>query len=769
MKKLLVLAFLMPALSFGQMTELEVRQMVNTANESELLIASSQMLQQNYLYHAEIVIDKLLSLNPQSSNYNYRKGYVLLESKSDYPTAIGHFSLAILDIDKNYDMYSYKEKSAPTDAYYHLARCYHLDEQIDEARKYYQLFIETSNKKSEKIEESELRLLQCDVAEREIGTPGSAIVKNIGAQVNTNYPEYAPVVSLDGASLYFTSRRGWDDGSTDDLRDPKLNQFPEDIFVSFADFEGEWTSPEKLAFCDGEYNEATIGVSADERRIYVYEDQSGGGDIYYSDFEGNKFDNLTKLDYNEVNTKHWETHCTMTPDGQHMYFVSDRPGGYGGRDIYRLTRLPNGEWSKAQNMGPTINTPYDEDSPFIAVNNKTLYYSSNGDQSMGGFDVFVTFKDEDNVFSTPTNLGYPINSTGDDIFYTTTIDGLKGYLSSFRKNGFGEKDIYEIQNDYLGNRPISTLRGAFLSTTGENLEGDYSVKVTCINCKNDADKEINPRIKNGGFFASLVRCQDYRIDYYDGDQLLNSESFVTLCNNENEEITKNHYMGEYLMAGTVSDVETLALLQDSKVEILDFESHEVISTLTTDASGAFKSDMLKDKKVGDQIKVLIRVSHDDYLSQTFELDTILGNWSKLSLDYLITKTKIGTDIGALLHLNPIYFDLNKSDIRKDASIELDKIVTIMNDNPEIKIELGSHTDCRASKSYNRKLSDRRAKSSASYIKQRISNPERIYGKGYGESQLVNDCGCEGSVTSDCSEEEHQANRRTEFKIVKESH
>jgi len=110
--------------------------------------------------------------------------------------------------------------------------------------------------------------------------------------------------------------------------------------------------------------------------------------------------------------------------------------------------------------------------------------------------------------------------------------------------------------------------------------------------------------------------------------------------------------------------------------------------------------------------------------------------------------------------------LDKSDIRTDAAIELDKIVKIMNDNPEIKIELGSHTDCRASKSYNASLSKRRAISSADYIKERISNPARIYGKGYGESQLVNDCGCEGNVTSDCSEEEHQANRRTEFRIVK---
>jgi outer membrane protein OmpA-like peptidoglycan-associated protein len=135
------------------------------------------------------------------------------------------------------------------------------------------------------------------------------------------------------------------------------------------------------------------------------------------------------------------------------------------------------------------------------------------------------------------------------------------------------------------------------------------------------------------------------------------------------------------------------------------------------------------------------------------------------LTYLLEKPDVGVDLAVVLKLNPIYFDLDKSDIRPDAKVELDKIVQIMNDNPLIKIELGSHTDCRSSKDYNLKLSDRRAISSAEYIKSRISSPERIYGKGYGESKLVNDCACEGKKKSNCSEEDHQANRRTEFKIV----
>jgi outer membrane protein OmpA-like peptidoglycan-associated protein/tetratricopeptide (TPR) repeat protein len=758
----------MPLLSIGQMTELEVRKLANTASEQEIVMLSSEMIQQNFLVHADILVDRLISLKPDNPNYNYRKGYIAIYSRSDYAGAIKYFKKATLGIKKTFDIYSHKETGAPFDVYYYLGKCYHINDDLDKAREFYNLFLVNSNKSSINIANSQLGLKQCDVAEREFKNPKSAIVKNIGEAINGPGPDYAPVVSLDGNSIYFTSRRKWDDRLETKFRDPMLYNYPEDIFVSYADFEGDWTTPTRLEFCVDSLNEATISVSSDERRIYVYQDITGNGDIYYSDIQENdRFGDIAKLQHGEVNTEYWETHCTITPDGQNMYFASNRPGGYGGRDIYRIVKLPNGEWSKAQNMGPEINTPNDEDSPFIAVNNKTLYYSSNGETSMGGFDVFVTFRDDQNTWSTPTNMGFPINSTGDDIFYTTTVDGLRGYLSSFRKGGYGEKDIYEIQNDYLGNNPISSIKGQFLMIDGTPVPNNVSVKIRCTNCKIESDKEINPRIKSQSmFFAVLKRCKDYELDYYQSGTLLRTEKLVTNCNNENEEIILKEYLGEYALAGTVADDKTLEYLKEAVVSFLDPETDQLIKSFTMDASGAFTSDILKDNIPGDRIAFNIKVEKEDYLTQTFKLDSVLGFFATLKLDYLITKNEIGIDIGAVFDLNPIYFDVDKSNIRPDAALELDKIVKIMNENPSIKIELGSHTDCRASKGYNKALSGRRATSSAQYIKSRITNPKRIYGKGYGESKLVNDCGCEGSVVSDCSEEEHQANRRTEFKIVK---
>lgn len=768
MKTLRLLALLLfPAASFAQLTELQVRQMVNTASEPELVMECSRMMQENYFYQAEIVVDKLLTFQPNSPNYNYRKGFIVLDSRNDFEAAMLYFRVAITDVDKNYDAFSHREKSAPIDAFFHLGRCHHLAQEMDLAIEQFQNFIDRSSKKSERVEESQLMIKQCNLAKTLIANPKSAVVKNIGPQVNTAAAEFAPVVSLDGTSLYFTSRRQWEDFSSDAYKDPLLNQYPEDIYVSYQDFEGEWTSPEKLAFCDARMNEATIAVSSDERKIYVYQDATGGGDIYYSNFSGNKFEELSILEHDEVNTKFWETHCTVTPDGQNMYFVSDRPGGYGGRDIYRVVKLPNGEWSKAQNMGPLINTPYDEDAPFIDINNKTLYYASNGPNSMGGFDIFVTFRDAENNWSDPVNLGYPINSTGDDVFYTTTIDGLKGYLTSFRKGGYGEKDIYEIQNDYLGNRPISSLKGSFKTLDGTAVPNDVYVKLTCENCDNQETKEVSPRMKRGSFFAVLERCKDYKLDFFASNgTLLKTENFVTKCNSENEEITKVHYLGDYQLTIAIADASSLKRVPNAKVEVIDPATEQVIATYTTDANGVTTSDLIKDGEFGDRIQYNIHVIAEGYLTQTFVLDTTLADVGNIEVEYLIHEKEIGVDIGVVFHLNPIYFDFAKWDIRPDAAHELDKIVEIMNENPTLKIELGSHTDCRASKAHNKRLSDKRAKSSADYIRKRISDPKRIYGKGYGESQLVNDCGCEGNVVSDCSEEEHQANRRTEFRVVK---
>jgi outer membrane protein OmpA-like peptidoglycan-associated protein len=181
---------------------------------------------------------------------------------------------------------------------------------------------------------------------------------------------------------------------------------------------------------------------------------------------------------------------------------------------------------------------------------------------------------------------------------------------------------------------------------------------------------------------------------------------------------------------------------------------------------------LEGRKLSDRISFNIKLEKEGYLPKTVTYNKVLnkpGQYEVQSeLDLSMTKLEVGMDIGTAIDIQPIYFDVNKYDIRTDASIELQKIVDVMNAYPKMVIELGSHTDCRATEAYNLKLSDNRAKASAAWIKKKITSPDRIYGKGYGESQLVNHCACDRTDKDNkiCSEEEHQENRRTEFRIVK---
>ncbi|MBI2259014.1 MAG: PD40 domain-containing protein [Flavobacteriia bacterium] len=702
MKKILLITtfFLILFNLRAQYDSLQLVKAINSSSEKDLVADNSRMIEEGYYFHAYLMAKKLVEINPESSNYCYRLAFLTLELYSDFITAKPLLEKAILNVDVNFDMYSVNEKSASLDAYYHMGRCYHLNNDIPKARAFYTKFLEETKGKSPMIAQANLRLLQCDVAEKLLATPKKYRVKNLGKVVNTNEPEYSPVISLDGSALYFTSRKEWPGKESNKFRDPSTNFLPEDIYVSYLDFDSTWTTPTKLDFCDPEQMEASISVSSDERRIYVYQDIIGAGDIFFSDLTDNKFKELNHFKARNVNTKYWEPHSSVSPDGLIMYFTSDRPGGLGGRDIYKIQKLPDGTWSQPINMGPKINTPYDEDCPFLAIDNKSLYFSSNGPKSMGGFDVFLTILDNEGVWSDPINLGYPLNSTNDDVFYTTTVNGLKGYLSSFREGGYGEKDIYEIQNDFLGLNQLAVFKGRIKTLNDKAIPESMGIFVNCLDCGDGVKRNVFPNLRNGLYYSALEPCRQYELIFYyvkEGKQTdFYKENVSTDCYKKYDEIYRE------------------VLLDVDKMEVVKY----------------------------DTTKVLVNN----------------------------VEVKVGDDIGKVININPIYFDFDKFNIRPDAAIELDKIVKIMNEYPGIEIELGSHTDCRGKMVYNDWLSQQRATSSANYIKERIKNPQRIYGKGYGERNLKVDCPCEGKSekkqAQKCAEEVHQLNRRTEFLVIK---
>jgi tetratricopeptide (TPR) repeat protein len=548
MKKslLIVTIFLGTMMAYAQQkgpwTESGVREIAKSGSEGTIVNNASMLTQEGHLHYAEILVDRLLELQPNSPNYNYRKGFLVLEIRRDYLTAASHLKIATTKINPNYDMYSSKEQDAPSDSYYHLARCYHYDQKLDLAAENYQNFLNSTRKTSELIGDAQLRLKQLEVAKNLMGTPVDCTLKNLGEKINTKYPDYSSVVAFDGSSLYFTSRRPWSNGETEQFINPQVNQYPEDVYVSFLEMDSTWSEPIRLDFCIPERNEATIALSTDERRMYLYQDATGNGDIYYSEFKNNQFNEIKLLENTNINTEYWETHAMVSHDGSIMIFASDRPGGYGGRDLYLVKKTSNG-WSDPVNMGPGINGSGDEDAPFISIDNKQLYFGTNDERSMGGFDIMISEMKSDGTFGVAKNIGYPFNSTNDDLYYTTTVDGLTGYLTSYRSDGQGEKDIYEVQNNFLGLKSATILRGEVVTTDGSLLPDDliFMATVKCLDCESGAVNHIlYTRKRDGKFVTGLQPCKTYTLTYYDAtdDKVMGEETFKTECREGYYEVSK---------------------------------------------------------------------------------------------------------------------------------------------------------------------------------------------------------------------------------------
>ena len=574
---------LLTTITFGQrpgepLTEQEVRNIATSGKEAEIVMQNSTLMQDGYLYYSEILADRLLELNPENPNYHYRKGFLMLEIRKDYSGAIPYFQKAVSDVEQNFDMYSHRETSSPPDAFFHLATCYHLNEEIDKAITNYNKFKEVSRARSELIPVADLRLKQCEEAKRQMASPVNVTLKNMGEQINTQYPEYSPVVSLDGSALYFTARKPWEESETEIYRDLATNQYPEDVYVSYLDFDSSWTTPQKLDFCKPRRNEASISMSGDERKIYLYEDTTGNGDIFTTDFYHARFQEIEPLDMKKVNSNDWETHCMMSHNKRRFFFVSDRSGGFGGRDIYVMERKKNGNWTRPKNLGPGINTENDEDSPFIAIDNRTLYYASNGEKSIGGFDIFKSEMQDDSTWVEGTNLGYPFNSTNDDIFYTTTLDGRRGYMTSYRKDGKGEKDIYEIFNDYLGVRDIAVLKGLIKTVDNKPIPEDFAinVKLICVDCEDNEDRQIFPRLRDGVFMTGLKPCKTYRLEYMNlSDSIsMGDDSFTTLCETNYQEIYRELLLDvdtrKLVIIDDTLDIDTILVNQYDDLEFMHY-------------------------------------------------------------------------------------------------------------------------------------------------------------------------------------------------------
>lgn len=524
----------------SQFSDRDILKFIEKESDQDLMERNTVFLLSGAFHHANMIMDEFLKKDPENANFNYRRGFATFNSKADPQLAIPYLEKAITNVSRNYDMTSAREKSASVDSYFYLGRSYHKLYELDKARKYYKEFIKKADSKSFLLKDARVNLKQCDVAEQLLAFPKNYEIINLGEAVNSSYPDYSSFVSIDGNALYFTSRRVRADSSNIRFRDPGANMYKEDVYVSYKDINGEFQPAQLMPFSTPGRNDATVCVNPDERMAFLYRDEKNGGNIYFSQYENNRFGDINVLDIPGVNTDNWEPHFTISSDGRTAFFVSDRPGGFGGRYIYRVVRLPNGEWSKPMNLGPKINTEYDEDSPFLALDNKTLYFASNGSTSMGGFDIFLTVLDDDGNWSDPINLGYPMNSADDDIYYSTSADGRTGYLTSIRPDSKGEKDIYEVKNDFLGVSNIVVFRGDIKTKSGARLPEDLAFVLNCDECPTKSTIQIYPRLSDGNFITTVDKGKSYSFNITFKGKPIFSDQFDTPNTNDYTEIVRRY-------------------------------------------------------------------------------------------------------------------------------------------------------------------------------------------------------------------------------------
>lgn len=495
----------------------------------------------------------LFSENNTNANVNYKLGYCYLQTSNEKLKAMQYLKAAATrEVTPKYDPYDPTENKAPVEAYFYLGRAYHINYELDEAIGVYNELLTLISKKHHLFSETERQLEMCNEAKYQIENPKNYVITNLGTKINNNANDYSPVLSLDETALFYTSRRMRVDSTNTDITDFDTGEWKEDIYVSYKDASGNWQDSELLNI-NTDAHAATISVSPDGQTLFIYYDEDGNGQIYQSVLIGETWSQPELLG-SDINSESWETHASLSPSGKTLYFVSDRDGGFGGRDIYRCVKLPNDEWSKALNVGATINTEFEEDAVFISADGKTLYFGSTGHNSMGGFDIFYSTLGEDENWSKPENIGYPLNTVDDDVFFFPSADQKRAYYSSRKEEGHGLKDIYMID---MPDTPIETdlavLKGFIIAAPGEDLPEDCYILVT--NNKNGEITEYSPRARDGAYVAVLPPCSGYHIEYVVNQDIIQEEFINVPCESAYSVIDKEVHLLPVHLTGDGIDPE----------------------------------------------------------------------------------------------------------------------------------------------------------------------------------------------------------------------
>ncbi|MDX1349289.1 MAG: OmpA family protein [Putridiphycobacter sp.] len=577
------------------------------------------------------------SFHSKSAYLNYRIGVCYLSSTQKYK------ALERLEFVK---ATGGNEKDYP-DLDFHLAQAYHLDGQFEKSIALFRGYKETLGES-----DAEMRFFinkkiqECKVGMELAKTPVRVWVDNLGPQVNSKYSDFGPVISADNRELYFTSRRP--EGNIGKEKD-ETGYLYEDIYFSTREFEGDWNAAQNIGTTvNTKSHDATVGLSPDGKSLITYHGVSRkNGNLLITRKDANgEWEKLENIG-SSINTDYHEEAATLSFDEKKLFFVTDKPGGLGGHDIYMaLWDEAKNTWGEPVNLGAPVNTEFDEKGVFFHPDNKTLYFSSSGHRTMGGLDIFKTeYNAETNEWSEPVNIGYPINTPDDDVYYVVSGNERYAYFSSVREGGFGEKDIYQIT--FLGEKkePLyasSGLVSGALPIAERAVAENYEKTDMVIVSGQVKDKD------NGGGLSSVITFMDANTNekIYEVMPDANGNYMMVVETGRNYAITSTK-------AGYTLASENLVLRSEDegKDYVVDFSMQrleEGAEFVLRNIYFDFDKSTLRHESV-DELNRLVKImeenptlrieltGHTDSRGVTWYNNALSKRRSKVARDYLVSK------------------------------------------------------------------------------------------------------------------------------------
>lgn len=687
-------------------------------------------------------LDAYLSLgNTDDPDLNYKIGYSFLFTEKK--------SRAAAYLEKAYQA----KPTVDPDIDYYLGMAYQNDHKYAKAREHYEEFRRKNKKLAELTTE---KIFECEIGDSLTRKPINALIENAGGEVNSAFHEYSPLVTGDGNTMIFTSNR-----SDDDYKIKSGTNF-EDIYISPKVGEN-WGPPKKISSnINIKFNDAAASLSADGNTLLLYYEE-GAGDILMSTRENGDWSKPVPLNKNINTPMFWETSACISADGKKLFFASNRPGGRGELDIWVSELDSKGQWGKAVNLGPTINTSGSEDSPYIHPDGVTLYFSSDGHPSMGSNDIFMT-ELKNGKWTRPINLGYPVNSIEYDGFFSISADKKTGYYSTLRADGLGSADIYKVT--FLPPKEEKPMLLASHEPQVQPVVEQPKVTEPVVVPVVEQPKVTEPVVVVTPPVEVPVVVETPKVE--------TPPPPVIVEEPKKEEpkpvepapvvaVAEPPKVEEYIdpsiqqskeakvvtvLKGKVID-ETTAKPLGAVISLVNNETGKVVTRLNSNAeTGEFELTIPHGGNYG------VSTERSGYLFNSINFNLpAFAEFQEIDTHIIMVKA----EVGSIAVLKNVFFDVGKSELRTESVTEVEKIRELLTSSPHLVVQINGHTDNTGNAASNKVLSLKRATSVVDYLVQHGIAATRVSAKGFGAEKPI--------VSNDDEEEGRAINRRTEIEIL----